>query len=51
MKFFKHYTQAGCQFECTINKGIDNCGCANWNFPQDPIGICDHERSICFEQV
>jgi hypothetical protein len=51
MRFFNHYTQGGCQFECAINRGVEICGCANWNFPQDPIGVCDRERSICFEQV
>ncbi len=51
MTLFNHYSQAGCQFECAIKRGVDTCGCANWNFPQDPIQVCDHERSLCFEKV
>jgi hypothetical protein len=27
------------------------CGCTAWNYPQDPIEVCDHERALCFEQV
>jgi hypothetical protein len=27
------------------------CGCTAWNYPQDPIEVCDHERALCFEKV
>ncbi len=51
MKLFQSYTHSGCHFECLIRKSNTVCGCTAWNYPQDPIEVCDHERALCFEQV
>ncbi len=27
------------------------CGCTAWNYPQEPLDVCDHERLVCFQKV
>lgn len=48
MRLLKFYSQSGCQYECTIEASSKDCGCTAWNFPQDPLQVCDNERINCF---
>jgi hypothetical protein len=32
-------------------KSCTDCGCTAWNFPQDPLEVCDLERMTCFQQA
>jgi len=48
MKIFKSYSQTSCEYECLIRISSSICGCIAWNFPQDPLQVCDQERIGCF---
>lgn len=48
MKLLKFYSQSGCQYECSIQLSSLDCGCTAWNFPQDPLQVCERERIACF---
>ena len=52
MRILKHYTQAGCYFECRLQESLAKCGCTPWNYPQiGPVDeICDLFGNICFQE-
>ena len=53
LKFFKYYTKALCQFECSLNYSLLNCGCTPWNFPQsgnEILDVCDLFGNMCFHE-
>ncbi len=51
LKLFKNYTQAGCEFECKLEKAHEACGCTPWDYPhlEEPISMCNKEGEACFK--
>ncbi len=33
MEVLRHYSQAGCEFECALRHSREICGCVPWNYP------------------
>ena len=45
------YSQSICEYECAIQKGIQQCGCIPWNIPRtsmDDPNFCDFFGNYCF---
>ena len=36
LQILKVYTKEGCQFECSLRKARELCGCTPWNYPFVP---------------
>ncbi|TRY70190.1 hypothetical protein TCAL_17274 [Tigriopus californicus] len=53
LRFFKHYTQTGCIYECQINYARAKCGCTPWNVPNlhSNWRLCDFYGNSCFQYV
>ncbi len=51
LKLFRNYTQAGCLFECKLQKAERTCGCVPWDYPQlpEPALVCSKNGENCFQ--
>lgn len=51
LRFFEHYTQTGCIYECQINFARAKCGCTPWNVPNlhNSWRLCDFHGHHCFQ--
>ncbi|XP_055920631.1 pickpocket protein 28 [Eupeodes corollae] len=52
LRFFKHYSESNCQFECLTNLTITKCGCVKFSMPQiDGIRVCIHSDIACYNEA
>ncbi|XP_055843976.1 pickpocket protein 28 [Episyrphus balteatus] len=52
LRFFKHYSESNCQFECLTNFTIAKCGCVKFSMPQpEGIRVCSHSDIACYHEA